>query len=66
MHQIFTLLKVILAQNYFTFQQRIYQPEHGISMGSSISGLIAEIFLQYYEDANIKHLLGTKGIAFYT
>jgi hypothetical protein len=47
MHQIISLLKAVLTQNYFTFQQRIYQPEHGISMGSPLSGLIAEIFLQY-------------------
>jgi len=66
MHQILALLKVVLAQNYFKFQQRIYQPEQGISIGSPISGLIAEIFLQYNEDANIKHLLDTKSIAFYT
>jgi hypothetical protein len=32
-HQIISLLKVVLTQNYFTFQQRIYQPEQGISMG---------------------------------
>jgi hypothetical protein len=34
-------------------------------MGSPISSLIAEIFLQQYEDKNIKHLLDTKNIAFY-
>ena len=34
-------------------------------MGSPLSGLIAEIFLQHYEDTNIKHLLDTKNIAFY-
>jgi hypothetical protein len=35
-------------------------------MGSPLSGIIAEIFLQHYEDTNIKHLLDTKNIAFYT
>jgi hypothetical protein len=35
-------------------------------MGSPLSGLIAEIFLQYYEDANNKYLLDTKNISFYT
>ena len=35
-------------------------------MASTFSGLIAEIFLQQCEDANIKHLLDTKNIAFYT
>jgi hypothetical protein len=39
--------------------------EQDISMGSPISSLIAEIFLQHYEDENIKQLLDTKNIAFY-
>ena len=34
-------------------------------MGSPISSLIAEIFLQHYEDANIKQLLDMKNIALY-
>jgi len=34
-------------------------------VGSPLSGLIAEIFLQHYKDANIKHHLDTKNIAFY-
>jgi hypothetical protein len=60
-----SLLKVVLSQNYVTFQQKIYQPEQGISMGSPIFSLIAEIFLQHYEDANIKQLLDTRSIALY-
>ena len=64
--QILTLLKEVLSQNYFTFQQRIYQPEQGIAMGFPISGIIAEIFLQNFEDENIKHLLDAKTLAFYT
>jgi len=47
------------------FQQKIYQPAQGISMGSQISSLIAEIFLQHYEDVNIKQLLDMKSIALY-
>ena len=35
-------------------------------MGSPISGLIAEIFLQYNENKHIKQILDTKHIAFYT
>jgi len=60
-----SLLKIILSRNYFMFQQKIYQPAQGISMGSTISSLIAEIFLQHYEDANTKHLLDMKSIALY-
>jgi hypothetical protein len=65
-NQIIALLKVTLSQNYFTFQQKIYQPEQGIAMGSPISSLVAEIFLQHYEDIHINQLLDTKNIAFYT
>jgi hypothetical protein len=63
-HQILNLLKEVLTHNYFAFQQTIYQPEQGIAMGSPISGIIAELFLQHFEDNNIKHLLDTKSIAF--
>jgi hypothetical protein len=63
--QIMSLLRVGLTQNYFTFQQTIYQPNQGIAIGSPISSLIAEIFLQQYEDKNIKHLIDTKNIAYY-
>ena len=64
--QVLILLKEILSQNYFTFQQGIYQPEQGIAMGSPISSIIAEIFLQNFEDTHIKHLLDTRNLAFYT
>jgi hypothetical protein len=65
-HQVLILLKEVLSQNYFTFQHRIYQPKQGIATGSPISGIIAEIFLQHFEDTSIKHLLDTKNLAFYT
>jgi hypothetical protein len=35
-------------------------------MGSPISGMIAEIFLQNIENTHIKHLLDTKNIIYYT
>jgi hypothetical protein len=35
-------------------------------MGSPISGTRAEIFLQHLEETNIKHLLDTKILSFYT
>jgi len=48
--QIIAVLKAILAQNYFTFQDSIYHPNKGVAMGSPISGTMAEIFLQYIEN----------------
>jgi len=35
-------------------------------MGSPISSLVAEIFLEHYEDIHIKQLLDTKNTALYT
>ena len=35
-------------------------------MGSPISSIIAEIFIQHLEDAHIKHLLDNRNIIFYT
>ena len=48
-NQIIMLLETILGQNYFTFQNQIYQPDKGVAMGSPISGTVAEIFLQHLE-----------------
>jgi hypothetical protein len=51
-----SLLKVILSQNYFMFEQKIYQPTQGISMGLPISSLVAEIVLQHYEDVKMHEI----------
>ena len=64
-NQIIKLLETILAQNYFTFQNQIYQPDKGIAMGSPISGTVAEIFLQQLEKTHIKHLIDSKQLIFY-
>ena len=64
--QIIALLDAILKQNYFEFQNNLYQPEKGVAMGSPISGIMAEVFLQHIEDKHIKHLLDTKNIIYYT
>ena len=45
--QICTLLEMILQQNYFEFQEQIYLPTKGVTMGSPISGITAEIFIQH-------------------
>jgi len=65
-HQIITLLNTILRQNYFSFLGQIYQPDKGVSMGSPISGTMAEIFLQQLENSIIKHLIDTRILSFYT
>jgi hypothetical protein len=58
-------MKIVLFQNYFTFSDNIYQPPKDIDMGSLIWSIIAEIFLQYFEDRFKNHLLETRNIIFY-
>jgi hypothetical protein len=60
------LLEVIPMQNYFVFEEQIYQPDKGVAMGSPISGTMTEIFIQYLEDSLINHLLDSKSISFYS
>ena len=61
-----SLLETILNQNYFTYQNQIYRPTKGVAMGSSISGLTAEILLQSLERTHVKPLLDTNRIVLYT
>jgi hypothetical protein len=63
--QILTLLKTILQQNYLSFQYNIYQPPKGVSMGSPISGIVSEIFLQHLENTQLKQILDTNNITLY-
>jgi hypothetical protein len=57
---------ITLSQNYFKFQDKIPQPNKGISMGSPISSTIAEIFLHHLETKYVKQLKDTKSIVLYT
>jgi hypothetical protein len=64
--QMVTLLNTILQQNYFSFDNQIYQPHKGVTMGSPISGIIAEIFLQSFEEKHLNHILDENNTTFYT
>jgi hypothetical protein len=44
------LLEIILKQNYFQYNNQIFQPNKGIAMGSPISSTIAEIYVQHLEE----------------
>jgi len=64
--QILQLLNTILNQNYFMFDNKIFQPSLGIAMGSPLSNDIAEIFLHHHEQKILKHLLEHNSIIYYT
>jgi hypothetical protein len=65
-NQIINLLEVILGQNYFTYDDKIYQPHLGVAMGSPLSGTVAEIFIQNLENSHINQLLESQSITFYS
>jgi hypothetical protein len=60
------LLETVLKQNYLSFQGNIYQPTKGVSKGSPISDIMAVISLQHLENTQLKHIIDTNNIIFYT
>ena len=57
------MLDTILIQNYLKFNNKFFQPHKGVAMGSPISGLVAEIFLQHHK--LLKSIIDIKKIIFY-
>ena len=49
MQQIVTLLEFCLKNTYFLFQGKYYKQLHGAAMGSPISPLIANLFMEEFE-----------------
>ena len=47
--QIFYVIKYGTKPKYFEYVNKVYKPNKGVAMGSPISGILAEIFLQYHE-----------------
>ena len=40
----------MLKQNYFTFDGKFFEQGEGFAMGSPLSGLLADIYLNFYEN----------------
>jgi hypothetical protein len=58
-------LHTILLLNYFQHNGKYYKPKTGIAIGSPISSITAEIFLQYMEQLLIKHSLEQRTLIYY-
>jgi len=54
-----------MKQNYFQYNERVFQPDKGIAMGFPISSTMAEVYLQYIEETYIKQWLESKEIVYY-
>jgi hypothetical protein len=55
--EIMITIRLITNQNYFHYEGKFYKPKSGVAMGSPLSGILAEIYLQQIEQSRIKHLL---------
>lgn len=48
-----SILKFIVSQNYCTFNNKFYKIEDGLPMGFPLSGILADIFMNYIETSFI-------------
>jgi hypothetical protein len=56
--------KMNINQNYFLYNTKYFKPMQGTAMGSPLSSILAEIFLQYFEELMIKHWMETGEITY--
>ena len=63
--QFINLTRCVLHQNYFYFDNKYYIQKDGLPMGSPLSSLISEIFLQYLESIYIDEITKEFNILFY-
>ena len=47
------LVKVCLASTYFNFQGEIYEQTHGVAMGSPLTPVVANIFMENFKEKAI-------------
>jgi len=64
-HELLKLYDVITRQNYFTSNQDIVIQHDGLAMGTPLTGIIAEIFLQHTEHAHLTYLTHKHSITNY-
>ena len=61
---IIKLLECVLANNYFMFDGVIYKQRHGLAMGSSVSDILAILYMGHVETVALRDL-GTR-VGFYS
>ena len=56
MHHITTLQGLCLKNTYFFFQDKYYEQVHGVAMGSPISPIVINLFMEKFETNHIPNL----------
>jgi hypothetical protein len=56
------MLQTIMKQNYVQYNDKFFQPEKGIAIGSPISSTTAEVYLRYIQETYVKQWLDSKEI----
>ena len=60
------LLQVVIENNYFTFEQHIYKQNHGLAMGSSVSAILAILYMGHIEAKALSSLGDDNCIGLYS
>jgi hypothetical protein len=55
--EIIYILKLIMEQNYFQFDQKYYKQTEGLAMGDPTSAILAETFIQHTEHDHLYPIL---------
>jgi hypothetical protein len=63
--ELIKLVKTVLQQNYFSFQNDIFKQTTGLAMGAPTSAIFSEIYLQYIEHTLIIDILKNNNIIEY-
>lgn len=62
---IMEIINVVIEQNFFMFDNKIYKMEDGLPMGSPISAIMAEIFMNSFELKINNDTTNNSGISFW-
>jgi len=55
--EILTITRLIITQNYFSFQDKTYLQDNGLAMGAPTTYILSEIYLQFLENTKIFDIL---------
>jgi hypothetical protein len=64
-NEIICILKIVMEQNYFQFDQKYYKQTEGLAMGTPTSAILADTFIQHMEFKHIYPILKTQAIIAY-